>query len=217
MARDNGIPAAANYQALLDVAEGVTHHVFTALAAADIAAYAQPFVGREPSVAPFADPPQRIWVDRSKWAQAQVVITTELPGLPVAFLPAAPVSFDLPAARIDEQFADIASRLSAQGLGTPTAPPATPEPPFEPEPGYQPPIPPALPRATDRLSRSAWLGVILGPAVAVLSVIFGAPGWLAGLGLSAFAAGFVVLVARMPARGRRGEDGGQGWDDGAVI
>ncbi len=95
-----------------------------------------------------------------------------------------------------------------------------PRPETDPEPGYpreldehyEPPEPPPLPRG-DTLSRAAWAGVLGGPAVLLLAAVVGGtlPSWMVVAALAAFVAGFVTLVARMPAE--RDDDG----DDGAVV
>lgn len=78
---------------------------------------------------------------------------------------------------------------------------------------YVPPPPPPVPRPRDRLSRAAWVAVILGPLLLIGVPVLGLPGYLTPLGLLLFFGGFGLLVARMDdGRGR-----GDGWDDGAVV
>lgn len=78
---------------------------------------------------------------------------------------------------------------------------------------YVPPPPPPVPRPRDRLSRAAWVAVILGPLLLIGVPVFGLPGYLTPLGLLLFFGGFGLLIARMDdGRGR-----GDGWDDGAVV
>ncbi len=77
---------------------------------------------------------------------------------------------------------------------------------------FEPPDPPPLPRG-DRISRAAWSGVLGGPALLLIAALLNGalPSWMVALALLCFVAGFVTLVARMPAE--RPDDG----DDGAVI
>lgn len=78
---------------------------------------------------------------------------------------------------------------------------------------YVPPPPPPVPRPRDRLSRAAWVAVILGPLLLIGVPVLGLPGYLTPLGLVLFFAGFGTLIAR--ADDRRGRE--DGWDDGAVV
>jgi hypothetical protein len=84
--------------------------------------------------------------------------------------------------------------------------------PGEDEDDFVPPEPPPLPRG-DTVSRFAWLGAVGGPILMVLTALLGLPSVAAAIGLAGFVAGFGVLVARMPDRGRQDD----GWDDGAVL
>lgn len=76
--------------------------------------------------------------------------------------------------------------------------------------GYEPPPPPPLPRPSGTRARFAWAAVAGGPALAVISTLLGWETWLAGLGVAATIAGFVVLIA---SRQDRDDD----LDNGAVI
>lgn len=224
--RDNGLPRASRYVGLIDVAPPIADQVLEVLAQDSIAAFAQPYVGRDPYIAlkPLKSPSERVWVDAEKSDQARTTISTRLPSLQADLLAVAAAQRDRDAiaamnkSLIDDQFSDIAQRLSAEGLGQAQQLPEG-ERPLQPESryvehdeGYQPPPPPPLPR-TDRLGRAAWIAVIAGPIVALVGSVLGATSWVASGGLGAFIAGFVVLVARMPER-RRQDDG---WDDGAVV
>lgn len=79
---------------------------------------------------------------------------------------------------------------------------------------FEPPPPPPLP-SVDTVGRFAWAGVLGGPAVLLLGTFAGFPiaGWVGGLAVAAFVAGFVTLVARMKDR----PDTDSGPDDGAVV
>jgi hypothetical protein len=63
---------------------------------------------------------------------------------------------------------------------------------------FVPPEPPPLPVA-DTTARFAWLGVIGGPVLLLLAVLFGweMTWWLTTMGVGGFLGGFVTLVARM--------------------
>lgn len=78
---------------------------------------------------------------------------------------------------------------------------------------FVPPEPPPLPRPRDRIAKAAWFGVLGGPIVLILSVVFGLPGILKTVGLIAFFGGFATLIFRMEERKHHGD----GWDDGAVV
>lgn len=144
---------------------------------------------------------------------------------------------DLPELDYDAAFAALVARFDEapevepaadpkiEPATDPTAEPSTREPPptgttQAPEPWYppeldehyEPPEPPPIPRG-DLVSRLAWSGVLGGPAVLLIAaVVSGAlPSIMVVGALVSFVAGFVTLVARMPAE--RPDDG----DDGAVV
>lgn len=77
---------------------------------------------------------------------------------------------------------------------------------------FVPPDPPPVPRGTPA-RRLAWCGLFGAPLVMLAAVVFGLqyPAWLMFGLVVAFVGGFVFLVATMP------RDGGDGWDDGAVV
>lgn len=75
--------------------------------------------------------------------------------------------------------------------------------------GFTPPPPPPIPRPRDRFNAFAWAGAIGGPIAIILAFVLGVGGWLATAGFFAFAAGFVILIARTS---DRRDDG-----DGAVV
>ncbi|OEV11258.1 hypothetical protein [Streptomyces nanshensis] len=81
---------------------------------------------------------------------------------------------------------------------------------------FVPPEPPPLPRA-DTTAKFAWLAVLGGPLLLILTVLFQQEltWWIGTLGVGGFLGGFATLVARM--RDERDEDD---WDDpgrGAVV
>lgn len=99
------------------------------------------------------------------------------------------------------------SHLDALGAGRTEEPPEQTD-----HDHFVPPVPPPVPKGTPT-RRLGWLGLFGPPLLMILSVVFGwtFPVWLS-LGLvAAFIGGFVYLVATMP------RDGGDGWDDGAVV
>lgn len=75
---------------------------------------------------------------------------------------------------------------------------------------FVPPTPPPLPRPRDAVDRFAWAGAIGGPILLVASHVLGLGTWVGGVGIAAFAAGFITLIARM--RDERDDDG-----PGAVV
>lgn len=77
---------------------------------------------------------------------------------------------------------------------------------------FVPPEPPPIPRGTPA-RRLAWAGLFVPPLLMILAVAVGwtFPTWLSFLLVAGFVGGFVFLVATMP------RDGGDGWDDGAVV
>ncbi|MGI5159695.1 hypothetical protein [Microbispora sp. CA-102843] len=79
---------------------------------------------------------------------------------------------------------------------------------------YVPPPPPPLPQG-DALSRVSWLALFGGPAYLLLAALLDWPmdGWIVFAAVSAFIAGFVILVVRMG----DGPPADSGWDDGAVV
>jgi len=85
---------------------------------------------------------------------------------------------------------------------------------WEDEGHFVPPEPPPLPHLDPRRA-IAWGGLIGGPFLLLVAVVFGLayPTWLTGILVAGFVGGFVFLVATMP-RGRHDDWSG---DDGAVV
>lgn len=81
---------------------------------------------------------------------------------------------------------------------------------LEPEDGFIPPEPPPLPRPNHPADKWGWGAIIGGPLLLIGATTTGLPTWIGGVGVAAFLAGFVTLVARM----RDDRDSG---DDGAVV
>ncbi|WP_329299215.1 hypothetical protein OG410_12665 [Streptomyces sp. NBC_00659] len=76
---------------------------------------------------------------------------------------------------------------------------------------FVPPEPPPLP-AADTTAKFAWLGVLGGPALLLLAVLFGwdMTWWLTSLGIGGFLGGFATLVTRMKDDDEDHEDPGRG-------
>jgi hypothetical protein len=120
--RDNGLPA-ASFVALADVDPPLTQHVLDVLAAAAIAAYAEPIAGE---TGPYRDvrppdrPTTRVYVDRSERARAREVLGRLLPGLRAEFLADVAARTDrveVAQAEVDAAWAGIVA-----GFDTPTEP-----------------------------------------------------------------------------------------------
>lgn len=78
---------------------------------------------------------------------------------------------------------------------------------------YHPPEPPPIPRPSSIVSRFAWAGALGGPALLIIATLFSLGTFIAGLGVLAFVAGFITLVARMDDHGSADDRP----DGGAVV
>jgi hypothetical protein len=231
--RDNGLDAAL-WSPLRDVDPRVGEHLLDLLHAVGIAAYLEPSADVEPytrTVSLPSPPSDRLFVDRSRRAEARTVVDGHVPHADVCEPgerrsaqpgagPAAvrrDVDEDAEWARIVSAFEAEHGRtvVEAESAGAPPPPP--PPPPHElplldrPDEHYEPPLPPPLP-----VPAPASLYAVLLVAAGVLLV--GAPGLLhlsadlgLVLGVAAIAGGVAMLVSRM--RDRSVDDG----DDGAVV
>ncbi|MEU6146677.1 hypothetical protein ABZ848_40815 [Streptomyces sp. NPDC047081] len=76
---------------------------------------------------------------------------------------------------------------------------------------FVPPEPPPLP-AADTTAKFAWLGVVGGPVLLLLAVLFGwdMTWWLATVGIGGFLGGFATLVMRMRTDDEEDDDPGRG-------
>ncbi|MFF4955707.1 hypothetical protein [Streptomyces sp. NPDC001222] len=76
---------------------------------------------------------------------------------------------------------------------------------------FVPPEPPPLPTA-DTTAKFAWLGMIGGPLLLLLAVVFGwdMTWWLTTLGVGGFLGGCATLVVRMKTDDDDGDDPGRG-------
>jgi hypothetical protein len=226
--RDNGLEAHL-WAPLRDVDPRVGEHLLDLLSAVGIAAYLEPSADVEPytrTVSLPSPPSDRLFVDRSRRAEARIVVDQHVPHADAResgdTRPTSPGTE--PAARrdVDEdaEWARIVSAYEAEHGRTVVEdePAQTPPPPphelpvlDRPDEHYEPPPPPPLPVPTP-----ASLYAVLLVAAGVLLV--GAPGILnlsadlgLVLGVAAIAGGVAMLVSRM--RDRSDDDG----DDGAVV
>jgi hypothetical protein len=78
---------------------------------------------------------------------------------------------------------------------------------------YHPPEPPPIPRPSDVIARFAWAGALGGPVLLVIATFFSLGTFIAGLGVLAFVAGCITLVARMEDHGSADDRP----DGGAVV
>jgi hypothetical protein len=221
---DNGLDATL-WSPLRDVDPRIGEHLLDVLHAVGIAAYLEPSsdVGEYTRTVFLPSPPtDRLFVDRSRRAEARTVVEEHAPRAEVA--DPAPPPLPEPAAvrrEVDEdaEWARIVSAFEAEhgravvDEPTDTTPPA----PHEtaildlPDEHFEPPPPPPLP-APSPASLYAVLLVVAGV------LLVGAPGLLRlstdlglVLGVAAIAGGMAMLVSRM--RDRSDDDG----DDGAVV
>jgi len=216
--RDNGLDAAL-WSPVRDVDPRVGEHLLDLLEAAGIAAYLEPATDVDSytrSVSLPSPPADRLYVDRARRSDADVLVDRHAEALPET--PAPPVRDEL--TDTDAEFARIVAAFEAEhGSTAVTAAPRDdpPPPPAEvpvldlPEEHYEPPPPPPLP-----VLAPATLYALLLLVVGVLLVF--RPGTVGltsdvglVLGVAAVAGGVFVLVSRM--RERSVDDG----DDGAVV
>jgi hypothetical protein len=229
--RGNGL-VASSYVVLADLTPQLADQMLDELRDAGVAAYATPL----PAVA--SQLIDRLYVDRNAVNDAREVLRRRLPELLTAVRDggdavdlasstesprsaddeawdAIVAAWDQPAADpvrhgVDDDDPNAAPRTVAA-----TPPPSAPVPrPVPAEDHYVPPDPPPLPKA-DPLTRLAWIGVVSGPVFFLVTALLRieVTGVAAFLGVTAFVAGFVTLVARM--RERPAADDGP--DDGAVV
>jgi hypothetical protein len=220
--RDNGLEATL-WSPLRDVDPRVGEHLLDLLHAVGIAAYLEPSADVEPytrTVSLPSPPSDRLFVDRSRRADARTVVDEHAP--PAPEVTRAPEPEPAPAHRELDEDAEwrriVAAFEAEHGRSVVEAQPvdAPPPPPSElpvldqPDEHYEPPPPPPIPAPAP-----ASLYAVLLVAAGVL--LIGAPGILnlsADLGLvigvASIAGGVAMLVSRMR---DRSDDG----DDGAVV
>jgi hypothetical protein len=223
--RDNGLDAAL-WSPLRDVDPRVGEHLLDVLEAAGIAAYLEPSadVGEYTRTVFLPSPPlDRLFVDRSRRAEARGVVDENAPRGADAGMPEPPTGRrDMAERNIDEdaEWAGIVAAFEAEH-GRPVvtgelsdAPPPVPHEPDvldRPDEHYEPPPPPPLPvpgptSLYAMLLVAAGLLLIAAPGVLGLSADLGLV-----LGVAAMGGGVAMLVSRM--RDRSADDG----DDGAVV
>lgn len=225
--RDNGLDAAL-WSPLRDVDPRVGEHLLDLLSAVGIAAYLEPSADVEPytrTVSLPSPPADRLFVDRSRRAEARTVVDQHVPHADVRgpgearTQPGAGPAFrrdideDAEWARIVSAFEAEHGRSVGDDAPADGPAPAPHEAPIldRPDEHFEPPPPPPLP-APSPASLYAVLLVIAGV------VLVGAPGLLrlstdVGLivGVAAITTGVAMLVSRM--RERSDDEG----DDGAVV
>jgi hypothetical protein len=226
--RDNGLDAVL-WSPLRDVDPRVGEHLLDLLQTADIAAYLEPSADVAPytrNVSLPSPPADRLFVDRSRVAEARALVTEHVGPderhAPPAAGPARPaperaalradLDEDAEWRRIVAGFEAENGRPVVAEEPSPAPPPAPHEPDVldRPDEHYEPPVPPPLP-----VPAPASLYAVLLVIAGVLLV--GAPSLVrlsedAGLviGLVLIAGGVFLLVSRMR---DRSDDG----DDGAVV
>lgn len=233
--RDNGL-VATEWAPLADVESALTDHVLTALAAADIAAYAETassgeavYLGSGRSTGPS----DRITVNREQRREARSVIDALLPELRAELAEHrrthddqawTQIVADLENAPASES-SSSSDEPSPSTAGSPSddewadVRPARPEVPAElinpdDDEHFVPPPAPPVPSA-DPITRAAWTGLIGGPLFVIVSSMLGRgnEGFAMLLAVGAFVGGFVTLVTRMKDRPTLDESD----DDGAVV
>lgn len=194
----NGLPA-DDWARLDSVPFPVMQHLMVELRGAGIPAYAVADIDDSPLRALNRRSPlnQRVYVDRQHLDLARRLLQREVAAHESALLDSA----------VDTEFAQLVATLGVHDqpaeLGAQWQ-----------EEHFEPPVP-EIEITADPIARAAWVGLLGGPALLVLS-LFGAItlGGLAPLlAVAAFVAGFITLVVRMPER-LPVEDGP---DDGAVV
>jgi hypothetical protein len=221
--RDNGLDATL-WSPLRDVDPRVGEHLLDLLHAVGIAAYLEPSADVEPytrTISLPSPPSDRLFVDRSRRAEARTVVDEHAPPAPEV-RPAPEPEPATAGRKLDEdaEWRRIVAAFEAEhGRSVVEEEPvdAPPPPPSElpvldqPDEHYEPPPPPPIPAPAP-----ASLYAVLLVAAGVL--LIGAPGILnlsadlgLVLGVVSIAGGVAMLVSRM--RDRSDDDG----DDGAVV
>jgi hypothetical protein len=221
--RDNGLDAAL-WSPLRDVDPRIGEHLLDLLSAVGIAAYLEPSADVEPytrTVSLPSPPSDRLFVDRSRRAEARTLIDEHVPmpgetpathPRPAPPTPRRDLDEDAEWTRIVSAFEAEHGRTVVDGGPSDAPPPPPHELPVldRPDEHYEPPAPPPIPAPAP-----ASLYAVLLVAAGVLLV--GAPGILnlsadlgLVLGVAAIAGGVAMLVSRM--RDRSDDD-----DDGAVV
>jgi len=224
--RDNGLRA-ESYDRVVDVETHLVDGLLDRLRDEEVAAYTAPTAGRRGhygETVPPLGPSDSVWVDSGRRTRARQIIDRYLAEV------ADEIAWAGIVADFDREPGDDAPRWPVsediQPSERPDSEPLSPPPPFPrpapptvasddlPQDHFEPPPPPPLP-TVDTVTRFAFAGAMGGPLVLLLAALAGLPlgGWVGGLAVTAFMAGFVTLVARM--KDRPPTDTGP--DDGAVV
>jgi hypothetical protein len=228
--RDNGLDAAL-WSPLTDVDPRVGEHLLDLLATVGIPAYLEPATDVGPytrTVFLPSPPADRLFVDRTRRAEARDLLTRHADQLPRPSPdPApAPAPGPPPPTDIDLEFARIVAGFEADHGPTGADPADAPQPRTDPPPRpaepsvldaleaadhYQPPPPPPLPVLSPATVYALVL-LVVGVLLVFRPGLLGLSGDVGlVLGVAAVIGGVFVLVSRM--RERSVEDG----DDGAVV
>lgn len=196
----NGLPA-DDWARLDAVPFPVMQHLMVALRSAGIPAYAVADIDESPLRALNRRSPlhQRVYVDRNHLDRAREVMRAELQEHEQSIL----------ASAVDTEFANLVAHLQ-----THDATGSLEEIPELREEHFEPPAP-ELEFSQDPVIRAAWIGVLGGPVLLVLSLLglVSLGGLAPALAIIAFISGFIALVVRMP----DGVPSDEGPDDGAVV
>jgi hypothetical protein len=197
----NGLPA-DDWARLDSVPFPVMQHLMVALRGAGIPAYAVADIDESPLRALNRRSPlhQRVYVDRSRLDAARAVMLEELRAHEQALM----------ATAVDTEFANLVANLRVNDPITDVD-----DIPELREEHFEPPVP-EVHFTTDPVARAAWVGVLGGPILLVLSLIgiLTLGGLAPSIAIIAFIAGFITLVIRMPERDTTADEGP---DDGAVV
>lgn len=201
----NGLPA-EDWARLDSVPFPIMQHLLVALRAAGIAAYAVSDIDESPLRALNRRSPlnQRIYVERARVSAAREILTAEVATHEEALLSSA----------VDTDFANLIAHLSANDATDASEGALLEQIPELREEHFEPPMP-EIHYSADPVTRAAWVGVLGGPVLLLLS-LFGVltlGGMAPMIAIAAFMAGFITLVVRMPDRLPVDE----GPDDGAVV
>lgn len=176
-------------------------HLMVALRGAGIPAYATSDLDESPLRALNRRSPlnQRVYVERVRLQEARDLLQSEIQAHEQALLSSA----------VDTDFANLVAQLGVHDQAD-----VSDDIPELREEHFEPPVP-EIAYSADPVTRAAWVGLLGGPVLLLLS-LFGVltlGGLAPMIAVVAFIAGFVTLVMRMPDRLPVDE----GPDDGAVV
>jgi hypothetical protein len=222
--RSNGLTASA-YRPVADIDPRLADAVLDELRDRGIAAYAEPIASS--SMTGLAQPEfvtvhERLYVASSGVAEARELLAAhnrELVDAANEDLSFAEIvaTFDQPVASDGRVWPSEEEVAEASSMSSAVAPPNPDEQAPSPAPRaddhFVPPPPPPLP-SLDPVTQLAWVGTIGGPALMLVTVLFGLqlPPFVVGLAIAGFVGGFITLVARMTTR-----DIDDDPDHGAIV